>query len=273
MQEIPIEDVKSLQLEILYCIDEFCSKNGIDYSLAYGTLIGAIRHKGYIPWDDDIDIMMSRNDYERFISSFNGAFEHLTLLSPEIDTNYYAPYANIFDNRTLLTEGANGHLGQKVGVKIDIFPIDYVSADNDLYTQSIHKVDICNHIMYIKRLENIFQSDLRLIQVVKIYIQKLIYFFIPYSYLQKKIRNIATNQINTCSDYVDNVVFNIYSKKCTRFNKSIMTRYIRLPFENHYFSAIKEYDIVLRKIYGNYMQLPPEDMRIAHHNFKAYWID
>ena len=52
-----------------------------------------------------------------------------------------------------------------------------------------------------------------------------------------------------------------------------MTRYIRLPFENHYFSAIKEYDIVLRKIYGNYMQLPPEDKRIAHHNFKAYWID
>lgn len=273
MKEISIEVVKSLQLEILRCIDEFCSKRGINYSLSSGTLIGAVRHNGYIPWDDDIDIMMSRSDYQQFITSFNGAFEHLTLLSPEIDANFYAPYANVFDNRTLLTEGTNGHLGKKIGVKIDIFPIDSVSVDNKVYTEAMKKVDKLNYIMYVKRLENLFQSGARLALITKIYIRKLIYCLIPYSYLQRKIKDIATDSLNTNSDYVDNVVFNIYSKKCTRFHKSIMNSYIKLPFENYHFSVIKDYDTVLRKMYGDYMQLPPVEQRVPHHNFKAYWID
>ena len=77
MKKIGIEELKELQLNILVDVDKFCRERNYKYSLAYGTLIGAIRHKGYIPWDDDIDIMMPRADYELFIKEFNSAFDNL----------------------------------------------------------------------------------------------------------------------------------------------------------------------------------------------------
>ena len=100
-----------MQVDILAAVDKFCEQNNIRYSLSSGTLIGAIRHNGYIPWDDDIDLMMPRADYDRFISTFNGVVEHLSVMAPELNANYYAPYANVYDNRTHLNEGCNGHRG------------------------------------------------------------------------------------------------------------------------------------------------------------------
>ncbi len=273
MREISIEDVKDLQIDILTSIDEFCNKHKIKYSLSSGTLIGAIRHKGYIPWDDDIDIMMPRRDYDYFINTFNGAFKHLSLMSPEINPDYYAPYANVYDNRTLLLEGSNGHRGMPIGVKIDVFPIDKVSEDNVSYINDMHRVERINHIMYIKRLVNVFSSGWRIVTVMKICILKTLFFFIPYSFLQRKIKEIAVNPRNADSSFVDNVVYNIYYRKCPKFKSSILESYINLPFEGRKFSAVKDYDEVLRKMYGDYMQLPPEDKRVPHHNFEAYWIN
>ena len=93
MRLISFEEHKKIQLSILRDIDVFCQKNQIKYFLAFGTLLGAIRHKGFIPWDDDIDIAMPRPDYNKFILSFNGMVDNLKVLAPEIDLDYYAPYA------------------------------------------------------------------------------------------------------------------------------------------------------------------------------------
>ena len=109
MKQLTIKEILQVQLDILRDVDAFCRQNKIDYFLVGGTGIGAVRHGGYIPWDDDIDIGMTRPNYDRFLSSFNGNYGNLELYAPEIDLNYYAPYANVCDNRTLLFEGANGH--------------------------------------------------------------------------------------------------------------------------------------------------------------------
>ena len=275
MKEIDIEELKGIQVEMLVLIDEFCVRNNINYSLSSGTLIGAVRHKGYIPWDDDIDIMMPRSDYDRFVTTFNGTFSHLSLLAPELDLNYYAPYANVYDNRTLLTEDNNDHRGLNIGIKIDVFPIDTVSTKASEYANDMRKVEKLNLMMHIKRLKILSQSrkQMTFYEIAKILILKFFCIFFSYPFLQKKIKNIALNQRYIDSEYVDNVVFNIYSKKCTRFNKSVMEHFIRMPFENKEFSVINDYDVVLRKMYGDYMKLPPEEQRIPHHNFKAYWND
>ena len=89
MKAILPEELNVIQLDILDDIHQFCVNNNIRYSLAFGSLIGAIRHHGYIPWDDDIDIMMPRPDYDVFINSFNGAYKHLVVAAPELDWNYY----------------------------------------------------------------------------------------------------------------------------------------------------------------------------------------
>lgn len=271
MKEILYDEIKSIQLDILCAVDEFCEKHNIRYSLAYGTLIGAIRHKGYIPWDDDIDIMMPRVDYDRFISSFNGSYEHISLMSPELDKSYYSPFANVFDNRTLLLEGTNGHRGINIGVKIDVFPIDYVSSDIRRYVREMQKVDKYNYILYIKRLEALLKSSFSYKKLIRICLQKILYCCLPYQYLQDKIHKVAVNHLYFNSEYVDNVVYNIYSKKCTRFKASLLESYTKVNFEGKNYSVIMEYDELLRIIYGDYMRLPPEDKRVPHHDFKAYW--
>ena len=273
MKEINIDEVKEIQLDILAAVDEFCSKNGIRYSLSSGTLIGAVRHNGYIPWDDDIDIMMPRADYDRFINIFNGSYKHLTLIAPEHNLEYYAPYANVFDNRTLLTEGDNGHRGFNIGIKIDVFPIDYVSEDLKRYNKELSITKYINYILYIKRLKNPLRNNKGLSHFVTLLIEKMICFWLPYRFLQKIIILIANNKKYQGSSYVDNVVFNVYTSKSPRFNSLIMDSYTRINFEGYKFNIVTNYDEVLTKMYGDYMQLPPEEERVAHHNFKACWIE
>ena len=102
MREIKFEELKNLQLDILLSVHDFCMKNGIEYSLAAGTLIGAIRHKGYIPWDDDIDISMPRPDYDKFICTFNQPNNYYQVIAMSNDREYGFPFAKVHDTRTFV---------------------------------------------------------------------------------------------------------------------------------------------------------------------------
>lgn len=150
MRLISFEEHKKIQLSILRDIDVFCQKNQIKYFLAFGTLLGAIRHKGFIPWDDDIDIAMPRPDYNKFILSFNGMVDNLKVLAPEIDLDYYAPYANVYDTRTVLEEKGTSHLKFEIGVKIDVFPIDGVPTNKIVYCFVSSIMRFYNQILFIK---------------------------------------------------------------------------------------------------------------------------
>ena len=269
MKELSIDEIKKIQLDILCSVDLFCNERGLRYSLAYGTLIGAVRHNGYIPWDDDIDIMMPRNDYDVFVSSFNGVIDNLCVMAPELNWDYYAPYANVYDKRTLLIEKNNSHRGFEIGVKIDIFPMDDVIEEYQEYVKCYNKSKLYNRQLFAKRinLKKIIKIDFK--QGIIMLIEKVVSCVLSYHKLQKKIKAL-TNKSEE-SKYVDNIVFPVY--KLTRIRKEILTNYIKLMFENHEFMAIEKYDIYLKTIYGDYMALPPEEKRVPHHHFKAYWLD
>ena len=107
-KDISVEELKMIQLKILDSIDDFCKKNGIQYFLFSGTLIGAVRHKGYIPWDDDVDICMKRKDYDRFFSEFNQQRrDTLKAISAEIEKNYYLASGKVIDTATVIEEENN----------------------------------------------------------------------------------------------------------------------------------------------------------------------
>lgn len=267
MKEIDLEELKRLQLEILIKIHNFCEANGISYFLGYGTLIGAIRHKGYIPWDDDIDIGMPRPSYDKFLKLFNGTYPNLEVLAPEINWDFYAPYANVFDNRTLLEEGDNSHRGINIGVKIDIFPIDGVPSWRMIYRLERVLTRGLNKILEIKRYK--VSNDNSFANVVKQVVLKGIVFPFRYSYIQKLISSIALSCSFRKSLYADKITF--LNKGQTRVNRTDFEEYIDIEFEGYIFKTIKNYDTYLKKIYGDYMELPPKEKRIPMHNFKAWW--
>lgn len=270
MRILDYDELKQLQLDILVKVDKFCHENNIRYSLDSGTLIGAIRHKGYIPWDDDIDIIMPRPDYERFITSFNGYDDYLYVLAPELNWNFYAPYANVCDNRTILLEGTNSHRGIEMGVKIDIFPIDGVPKQEDLYLERLHKIQQLNLILYYKRVDLLKWKKSTVKDNLILLKRKIRYILSSYKYLQKKVHQIATSIPFEESRFAANITF---AQTVNRLDTNAFREYISTDFECHRFSIIERYDEWLRKMYGDYMQLPPEEDRVPHHGFTAYWKD
>ena len=137
------EDIRQLQIEILDEVHAFCTANSITYFLAGGTLIGAIRHNGYIPWDDDIDIMMYRDDYNRFINLFNKNNERYHVFSIENDSGYNYHFAKICDKYTYLDETNLKINDIDLGINIDLFPLDKLppEANEENILKELHSLD------------------------------------------------------------------------------------------------------------------------------------
>lgn len=266
MRQIGFDELRATQLTILKRVDEFCVKNGLFYSLAYGTLIGAVRHKGYIPWDDDIDIMMPRKDYDILLSTFNNEYTDLKIVSPNTIKNYYAPYANIYITSTKLVEPHINHGFRHMGVKIDVFPVDVVPEDKALYSKMVSSFIELNKWRGFKHTP-IYDENKKV--SFKAILKRTISLPIPSSLFTFISRRLLKS-VDQNSNYLDIILWPAYPYK--RFSKNSMREMIRVPFENIEVSIASGYDEILSTIYGSYMDLPPVEKQIAKHDFIAYWL-
>ncbi|MDE6684330.1 MAG: LicD family protein [Duncaniella sp.] len=291
---VTMEEMRALQLDILDSVHAFCMERGLRYSLGGGTLLGAVRHKGYIPWDDDIDIMMPRPDYERFLREFPGTKANLSIQNYHNDPHCYLMFSKVYDNRTVLEED----IRIRNGVAIDVFAIDGLPDENgiDEYFDKLTKYnhDIICMTPYFK-----FSSW----QCFRIFVRKILsssrtetmsnfekrlYSSVPKSDVIRRL-NLFTRKLVCASrrDSIDNLeklisshnfdtsdyagaITGEYGKK-ELMPASSFRNYTTLPFEGREFMAIADYDSYLTKHYGNYMQLPPEDKQHPRHAFKAWW--
>jgi len=265
MKAIKLDELKKIQLNILQDFSAFCEENGLTYFLAYGTLIGAIRHNGYIPWDDDIDLVMPRKDYEIVLFEYNKRDSVYKIGSIYNHDDYQFSHIKVGDTRTLLIDG-----GLKSVVNIDVFPLDGLSNSRINRYKQLELCKILRLAVAYKRLhknENHHWLKKFLIVVIKVVLT-------PFSihFLIKKLDRIAKKYPLETSSEAINIVWGVYGKKeilKKTFFKSGMLR----KFENSQFKVPLAYDKILTNLYGKYMVMPPLHKRKTHHQFKAYWLE
>ncbi|MBR3884750.1 MAG: LicD family protein [Bacteroidaceae bacterium] len=263
MKPIEPEELKNIQLNILDDVTSFCEKHNIRYFLAYGTLLGAVRHKGYIPWDDDIDIHIPRPDYERFVELYNKENKEYEVITHELNPKYNVPFAKVHHKGTVLHEFLYKNPGT-FGVYIDLFPLDGLksSIQATLCGQ-------CIRFMYVK--SSIFFKGQTLARKLRLAITKTI--LLPFSrhFILSSMRRIATKHKYEECDRVCSFGSRTAAREILPSN--IFDEYIMQPFEGRMYRIPKNYDAYLTAKYGNYMQLPPVELRVSTHDSQAYWRD
>lgn len=261
-KEINIDEMRKIQLEILDKIHCFCGAYGIRYSLCGGTLLGAVRHKGYIPWDDDIDILMPRPDYETFLSEYRDEEGIVTLQHYKNDITFPLRWARAIDTRTKLVSTNNVS-----GVFVDIFPVDGLAGEIEAEECARKLLKLRNMLAGATKFHGEAVHSSPIILRIKYYIKKLIY--PSRNDILKQYDDLFNSNPFETSKFAGAIVSRFGAKEL--MDASVFKSYIQLPFEGKKYNCIKDYDIYLKKLYGNYMQLPPEEKRKTHHKFKVYW--
>lgn len=259
MQKISPTEIKDIELSILEYIDDVCRKNGIRYFLSYGTLLGAVRHKGFIPWDDDIDICMLRPDYDKFIKLAGKPDSHFKLLHHSTDKKYFYEFAKVVDSRTQIVN--DGLLeNENEGVWVDIFPIDRVAYFRRTQRFLVKISLVCRILSVYKNFPTKHNSLWKPVWRISRLIGPRFFLLIT-DFLSKHGKN---------SSAVGYIASNGDARYC--FSSNIFAGSVPMQFENKNFPAPEQYDTYLTCLYNDYMQLPPEDKRITH-NISAFWKD
>lgn len=267
MNRKPIDanESKKIMVEVLKVVHDYCCANNLKYSLYAGTLIGAVRHNGFIPWDDDIDIVMPRNDYEYFIKHFKA--KNYDIITPYNSNEYYLPWAKVYDNRTIKIEPVNLKSEFLFGIDIDVFPVDYVDSFESFETvqRLKHKYD---------RKRNIALSNISWCNPFKNPRYFLIVLYRKLFYVQKQ--SYFARKIDKCYKRFNKrphkflMVNSLFSKR-PPFNVDLFNNLELHKFENYCFFIFRDYDYFLRLIFGDYTLLPPVNEQVTHHTNQQFY--
>ena len=255
-----IRQLQLIETDILCFIDKFCRENNIKYSLYAGTMLGAVRHHGFIPWDDDIDICMSRKEYDRFIRIWNKKKPvGYTLQNKDNTPEFTQSFTKVRkDGTTFIQEGEENTSYHK-GIFIDIFPIDRMPRN------AIKKAFFFLQCLFYQICcRGAIPNDITVIEKTFL---KLFYKCISFEKREvarkKLLRMITDNNKNAKNPCVG---IEILRTAMMPLPSDMMDNYIDLSFENHSFMCIKKWDEYLTAEYHNYMELPPENERVWTHH-------
>lgn len=273
MKELTLKEIQQESLKILQDVHRFCEDNGIRYSIAYGTMIGAARHKGFIPWDNDIDIYMPRPDYERFCHSFRS--DRYSIIS-EYDKGCYINFCRVYDDRE--TVASSPHViadGFKGGIWIDVFPMDGAPDDHDAFeAKMLHMSKDWNQLQYLRKAVGGIPHIKEAFGFKEMCILAFYYFLMPTRLCLKKVnarlrREAQEFPFGSTGRWTDYSCIHIGDDNFHEIEE--WDRIGTAEFEGHTFRMLQDYDVILRRRYGDYMQLPPADNRKPKGNEHFYW--
>lgn len=265
------QKVKKIEIEILDEIDRICRKNDINYFLTYGTALGAARHGGFIPWDDDVDIGMLRKDYDKFIHIACKELKKDFFLE-NIYTEKECPYlfSKVRKNNTLYMEYCHRNLNIHHGIYVDIFPYDNVKPDIDKGFFSYRKqCSIWIKIFFLQTTTELYvHDDGSVIWKIKTMLKKIAHIIvslIPRCYVIKRIQLLFARYKDDDSKYVWG---GLETTKHKIIKHNVLFPLNKINFENGLYPAPGQINEYLTIAYGDWENLPPENERVGHRPYK-----
>jgi lipopolysaccharide cholinephosphotransferase len=258
------QELRELQLGILTGFDALCRELGVDYQLAYGTLLGAVRHGGFIPWDDDVDVMMARADYDRLLPRFDSAAPaDLVLGCPLTQPGWPLPYAKVSDARTEVVEPLEVPI--TLGVNIDVFPVDALPASRLLARVQHVELRVLRWALELRYIAA--ERGREWHHPLAISVVKPVLRLVPVQRIVRALTRSAQRGRNRPSDRA--------GVRVGSFDWSVPRSRLEPPgevlFEGFRCAAPADPDAVLAELYGDYRRLPPEREQVTHHAFVATW--
>ena len=260
-KKLDIDEIKEVELGVMDYIHNICKEKGINYSLAYGSLLGAVRHRGFIPWDDDLDIALKRDQYDQLYQAIlednNSIYK---VVSWENDSRYPYPFYRVYDSRTVYE---NNYIQNDIelGICVDVFPFDDYKDVN----KEITKLDMYRRLS-VYTLYGIRNKEAGIKNIVR-YLMLVAFRLTRVKTWNKKLNDCSKAPVN--SEYID---YLMESKKySTKLDAKALDEVVECRFEDRVYNIPKDYDHILTTIYGSdYMEIPPLEKRIQHDDFVAY---
>lgn len=268
MKELKLNEIKEIEIQLLKEFKSYCETHKLKYFLSNGTLLGAIKYNGFIPWDDDIDVIMPRDDYNRFVKEFPSN-EKIKLLNEETCENYFFSFAKLSDLSTLI-QNQTILKNYECGIHIDIFPLDKWEENKKKASKKAKRIQkLCKKLCF--SISHFCQGRSWLRTCAK----NMIIFYTQIkgpTYYRKKLRNVIKNALDKSgTEYCGCLVWPIYGAReiipTEAFSKTIF-----VEFEGDKYPAPIGYDVYLRSLYGDYENDPPSKKQRSHHKYIAYKI-
>ena len=270
-RELTKKEMRETQLNMLRALATFCDEHGLQYFLSSGTLLGAIRHQGFIPWDDDIDINMPRPDCEKLMSLTGGRLEEYWIVGPDID-GYCSCCESyrIYDPRAVIENWAGGSAKEPsyIPVFADLFPIEGLPTENRKTICHYAKVVFARKMQRVSSLKHMEGSNAaaHLFHAAAWIPAKLV----GYTNWSRLVQKIATKYAFDDCEYVG-VMTTPFQTTAERVRKEDYLKAIPVQFEGETYRGPGNYDTYLTQLYGDYMTPPPVEKRRSGHVFHMYW--
>ena len=262
-KDCSLEEAQLRMLEVLCEVDKICRKYNIKYWLDAGTLLGAIRHKGFIPWDDDIDIAMLREDYKKFKSIVDKELDEKYFCQSPISDKYSeAPWIKIRDNNSIIGDIDSKEKSHR-GLFIDILPYDDCNEFNKKIKNPIYNIINLkwkSELPYKKKAKNIPRN-------IVLFLLKNTYKIFPYKSFIKKAYYKGDLGKDMNNEYID---YGIESPWNMKLKREYIFPLKEVEFSGFKFMAPNKYDKVLEVLYGDWGNLPPKEKQVPTHSSKIY---
>lgn len=263
-----LAEIQDYGLEMMRDIHAFCVANDIKYTLGGGSMLGAIRHKGFIPWDEDLDIFMLRADYEKFCSIYKS--DRFKLLK---GGDSYLCFARVYDDAETVTRSKAPWSAETTGMWVDVFPLDAVPDDKVQYELQLAEArNLWERTTFLRAAVAPLSTRKGLVAKARLLVKKIT------TLGAKDLRKTVKEFDEVCrrgeagqSNHYALLAFptpraNLYNENST------FESCVQVPFENELFYIVKDWDTVLRNEFGEYMQLPPKDKQVPRlENTTFYW--